>query len=462
MAETARIKVPGRDLIPLCKKAIKEARRRGIEAEAFASMAWEVETEIDGSNITIGTESMDFGIGVRVIVDRRIGFAYTSVPRDIARTVKHALSASRLGVQVDYELPSMARFPNVKGLIHKDIIGIDTETGFKLTKEVLDGARSVRKDIHVPSGGLYYGIERFAIRNTRGLEADHVGTVFSVSANAVAGTDDKTSAYESMTSRAFDIDSYEVGKKAAELAVRMQGGRPLKGGGKMDVVFTPPALSDLLSHTLIAAFHGDRVATGESYLKGRVGKTMTVHGLNVIDDGIRPSGLGTARCDEEGTPSQRTVLVKNGVLKGYIYDLASAARYGHKNKDPYGSGSTGNGLRAGFRGVPSTSSRNIIIEGRERSFEKIIGSIDRGVLVHDIMGAHTANPSSTDFSVNSSALFMIEKGQIVYPIQSAMISGNLGEMLMRLGALGDDVRCVAGGTAYYMPSMWFENVQVTG
>jgi len=94
--------------------------------------------------------------------------------------------------------------------------------------------------------------------------------------------------------------------------------------------------------------------------------------------------------------------------------------------------------------------------------EKIIASIDRGVLVHDIMGAHTANPASTDFSVNSPVLFMIEDGEVAYPVQSAMISGNLGEMFMRVGALGDDTRCVAGGTAYYIPSVWFRNVQVTG
>jgi PmbA protein len=457
----ARSKVPGRDLVPLCRRAVKVAERLGIEAEAFASMAWEVETEIDGSNITIGTESMDFGVGVRVLKDRRVGFAYTSVPKDIARTVRNALSASRLGVPVDFDFPSKARLPEVMGLVHEDVLHIDTEKGFELTKQVLEGAMSVRKDVHVPSGGLYYGIERFAIVNTMGLETDHVGTVYSVSANAVAGEGDKSSAYESVTSRAMDIDVFEVGRKAADLAVRLQGGRALKGG-KMDVVFTPSALAELLSHTLLPAFFGDRVATGESYLKGRLGKRVACKGLYIEDDGLRPSGLGSARCDEEGTPSRTTVLLKDGVLKGFLYDLASAARYGKRNKDPNGAGSTGNGLRPGFRGVPIAGSRNVMIEGRTKAFDRIIASIDRGVLVHDIMGAHTANPASTDFSVNSSVLFMIEKGEIAYPVQSAMISGNLGEMLMRIGALGDDVRCVSGGTAYYIPSVWFRNVQVTG
>jgi PmbA protein len=457
----ARPKVPGRDLVPLCRRAVKEAQRLGVEAEAFASMAWEVETEIDGSNITIGAESMDFGVGVRVIKDKRLGFAYTSVPKDIPRTVRNALSASRLGVRVDNPLPSMTKLPDVRGLIHDEVMHIETERGFELTREVLEGARSVSKDIHVPSGGLYYGIERFAIVNTNGLEVDHVGTVASASANAVAGEGDKTSAYESVTSRALDIDMFEVGRKAADLAVRLQGGKGLKGG-KMDVVFTPPALAELMGHTLVPAFFGDRVATGESYLKGRLGKRIACKGMDIEDDGLRPSGLGSARCDEEGSPSKRTVLMKDGVLKGFLYDMASASRYGAKNEDRDPPSSTGNGLRPGFRGVPMTGSRNVSIHGRTRAMEKIIASIDRGVLVHDIMGAHTANPASTDFSVNSPVLFMIEDGEVAYPVQSAMISGNLGEMFMRVGALGDDTRCVAGGTAYYIPSVWFRNVQVTG
>lgn len=454
-------KAPGRDLVCLCKRAVKEALRLGVEAEAFASMAWEVETEIDASNITIGTESMDFGVGIRVLSDKRIGFAYTSVPKDIPRTVRFALSASRLGVKVDFDFPSKTTLPQVRGLIHDDVLNLDTETGFELTKEVLEGAKSVDEKVHVPSGGLYYGIERFAIVNTMGLETDHVGTVYSVSANAVSGEENKTSAYESRTSRALDIDSFKVGKKAAELALRLQGGRPLKGG-KMDVVFTPPAMAELFSHTLVPAFFGDRVATGESYLKGRLGKRVAVKGLNIEDDGLKPSGLGSARCDEEGSPSMRNFILKDGVLKGYLYDVASAAKYGERNKDRNIPASTGNGLRPGFRGVPMSGSRNVIIEGRTKPFDKIIASIDNGVLVHDIMGAHTANPASTDFSVQSSVLFKIEKGQIAYPVQSAMISGNLAEMMMRIGALGDDPQGVAGGTAYYIPSFWFHNVQVTG
>jgi PmbA protein len=454
-------RTPGRDLVGLCKRAVKEALRLGVQAEAFASMAWEVETEIDGSNITIGTESMDFGVGIRVLSDKKIGFAYTSVPKDIPRTVRFALSASRLGVKVDYDFPSKCALPQVKGLIHEEVLNLETEQGFKFTKEILDGAKSVNEKVHVPSGGLYYGIERFAIVNTMGLETDHVGTVYSVSANAVIGEENKTSAYDSRTSRALDIDAFEVGKKAADLAVRLQGGRSLKGG-KMDVVFTPPAMAELFGHTLVPAFFGDRVATGESYLKGRLGKRVAVKGLCIEDDGLRPSGLGSARCDEEGSPSRRNVVLKDGILKGYLYDVASAAKYGERNKDRKIPGSTGNGLRPGFRGVPSSGPRNVMIEGRTKAVDKIIASIDNGVLVHDIMGAHTANPASTDFSIQSSVLFKIEKGQIAYPVQSAMISGNLAEMMMRIGALGDDVQGVAGGTAYYIPSFWFKNVQVTG
>jgi PmbA protein len=442
-----------RDLLDLCGKACKEAERKGVEAEAFAALRWELETEIEGTNITMGTGSTDFGVGIRVMKDKKVGFAYTSTPKHIKRTVRNAISASGLGSKIKFRFAPSARFRKVKGLFFEEVEALDAERAFSITRDVIDGARSVDKEIGIPSGGLLAGTERFAVVNTRGLEALQEGTIFSISASAVCGAEDKTSAFKSASSRTLDIDPHEIGMRAADLSRRLQGGKAF-GKGKMDVVFTPTAFAELLSYTLTPSFYGEKVATGESYLKGMLGKRVAWKGLSIKDDALMRGGLGSSICDDEGARSRRNVLIKDGILKMFIYDIASAAKYGSKG--------TGNGLRPGFRGVPSTSSRNIVLEGRARPFDKIISGIDKGVLVHDIMGAHTANMASTDFSVNSSVLFMIKKGEVVHPISNAMLSGNLGDLLGRIGALGDDVRCVPSGAAYYLPSIWFKNVQVTG
>lgn len=441
-----------RDLLSLCGRACKEAERQDVEAEAFASWRRETETEIEGTNITIGTESTDFGIGIRVIKDGMMGYSYTSVPKRIAKTVRAAISASKLGIKVGYRLPSTSKFREIKGIFRKDVLDVDVERSFEMTREIIEGARSVDDAILVPSGGLLYGSEGLAIANTRGLEAFQEETIFSVSANAVFGTD-KTAAYETGTARGVDVEPFQIGRQAGELAKRFQGGQRIKDG-KMDVLFRPSAMSELLAYTLIPSFSGERVATGESFLKDKIGKNVTWKGLTIKDDARRPNGLGSAICDDEGVRSRSNVLIDKGVLRMYLYDLASAAKYGAK--------STGNGLRPGFRGVPSTSSRSIVLEAKATPFEKMLSKVDRGVLVHDIMGAHTANMASTDFSVNSSALFMVEKGEITHPISNAMISGNLGELLNRIGGLGDDVRVVPTGAAIYLPTVWFKNVQVNG
>jgi PmbA protein len=442
-----------RDLLAIGRKVCKMADRLGVEAEAFASWRYELETEIEGTNITIGTGATDFGVGIRVLKDRKVGFAHTSVPRRIGRTLRNAIAASSLGNEVGLKLAPSARFKAVKGLYDEDVAEMDVDTAFSMTRRIIEGARSVQDDIAVSSGGLLVGIERFAIVNTRGLEALHEGTIFSVNANVVVGEESKASAFESRSSRGLDVETFEIGEKAADLARRLQNGKAFKKA-KMDVVLTPVAFGEILTYTLTPSFHGEKVATGESFLMDKLGKKVAWKGLDMKDDATRKAGLGSSICDDEGVRSRANVLIKDGVLKKYVYDIASASKYGAK--------STGNGLRPGFRGVPSTSTRNIILEGRSRPLESIISGIDRGILVHDVMGAHTANMASTDFSVNSAALFLIEKGEIAHPLSNAMISGNLGEMMQRIGALGDDTQCVPSGAAYYLPSVWFKDVQVTG
>jgi PmbA protein len=442
-----------RDLVALCRKACKEAQKAKVEAEAFASWRCELETEIEGTNITIGTSSTDFGIGVRVMREKRVGYAYTSDVKAIGRTVRKAISASALGGQVGFRFPSTSEMRAIKGLRSDDVAGLDVDSAFSMTKVVLEGARSIDKDVTVSSGGLLAGIERFAVVNTRGVEVLHEGTMFSMSACVVAGTEGKTSAFKSGSSRSLDVDPHEIGRKAADLAVRFQGGKAFDKG-RLDVVLAPVAFAELLTYTLLPSFNGERVGTGESYLKGRLGEQVATKGFTLKDDPTVAGGLGSSSSDDEGVPSRGNILIKDGRLRMFIYDLASGAKYGH--------GSTGNGLRPGFRGVPSTSSRNLIIGGRSTRYEKLISGIDRGILVHDVMGAHTANMASTDFSVNSAALFMIEKGEVTHPITNAMLSGTMSELLGRMVSLGDDVQCVPSGAAFYLPSVWLQDVQVSG
>jgi len=167
--------------------------------------------------------------------------------------------------------------------------------------------------------------------------------------------------------------------------------------------------------------------------------------------------------DDEGTPSSRTDLITNGKLEGYLYDCATASEHQEK--------STGNAMRVGrltndrqFKEPPRISARNLVLEGPGSEFEDLISETSDGIYVHSVLGAHTSNPASGDFSVNSPRLLKVENGELSYPVTSVMISGNLPSLLSKLSGVGDDRRTMKGaigGLAVIAPSVRFDDVQVT-
>jgi PmbA protein len=153
--------------------------------------------------------------------------------------------------------------------------------------------------------------------------------------------------------------------------------------------------------------------------------------LSIIDDGTLPEGIGTASTDDEGTPSKRIEIVKNGTLRSFLYDCYTA---GKEKRE-----STGNAIRSSFTSTPSIGTRNLIID--HPSFD-IIAETQKGVIVNTVIGAHTANPISGDFSVEARNSFVIRDGEIASPIKSMMISGNIFDVLQGIDGVGKDVRKV--------------------
>jgi PmbA protein len=134
--------------------------------------------------------------------------------------------------------------------------------------------------------------------------------------------------------------------------------------------------------------------------------------------------------DGEGVPSQRTVLIQDGILRGYLYDSYTAGKEGTK--------STGNAVRAGYTGLPSVGIRNLMVGSRE---SRDLLAETNGIVVGSLIGAHTANPISGDFSVEAKNAFLIAPGEVARPVGSLMLAGNFFELLKHI-EVGRDVRVV--------------------
>ena len=144
----------------------------------------------------------------------------------------------------------------------------------------------------------------------------------------------------------------------------------------------------------------------------------------------------------------RTTLVEDGVLKGFLYDIYTA------NKD--GVESTSNGFRGSYAGIPSVGSSNVIFDFKN-SID--ISEIDSGFLTTSVLGAHTANPITGDFSVECSNAFAIENGEIARPVKKAMMSGNIYDILSNCDALKSEVKQKG---SFILPKVFARDVRVVG
>jgi PmbA protein len=161
-----------------------------------------------------------------------------------------------------------------------------------------------------------------------------------------------------------------------------------------------------------------------------VGDKVSAESLAIADDGLLSGGMDSSAFDGEGVPSQRTVLIDEGILKGYLYDSYTAGKEGAR--------STGNAVRSGYSDVPCVGSRNLILSSSD---SRDLLAETKGLMVGSLIGAHTANPISGDFSVEAKNAFLIAPGEDAKPIRSLMLAGNFFELLKDI-EIGRDVRAI--------------------
>jgi PmbA protein len=152
------------------------------------------------------------------------------------------------------------------------------------------------------------------------------------------------------------------------------------------------------------------------------------------------------RWDAEGTPTRRIDFIREGILDTFAYDLKTAYRYGRE--------STGSAVRGGFGGLPSIGCHNFVVDGKRDDL-----SDERAVYVHNVIGAHTANPMSGDFSVELANAFWMEDGELETPIRSAMLSGNVFDLHQAITALGRESRAIG---SLILPSIKINKQHIIG
>ncbi|MBU4139238.1 MAG: TldD/PmbA family protein, partial [Euryarchaeota archaeon] len=326
-------------------------------------------------------------------------------------------------------LPEKKKCPVVRDILDRKLVNIDIESCIEHTAQMIEGAKSI-PSVSPTSGNFMSLNSTTLILNSNGVEVEEEDSFVNASIDTTTKGAEISTGSEFDASRMLDIDFYSIGKTAALLASRSQNGVSV-GTGDMIVLLEPMAFADIIENTFLTSLNSDNVQKGRSALTGKIGSLIAHEKLSLIDDGTLSGGIGTASSDDEGTPSRINELLKNGTLNSFIYDCYTA---GKEKRE-----STGNAVRGSFTSTPSISIRNLIVD---YPTSDILSETKDGVIVNSVIGAHTANPISGDFSVEARNSFLIRDAEVASPIKSMMISGNIFELLKNIDGAGKDLRRV--------------------
>ncbi len=378
----------------------------------------------------------DRGVGIRVISDLRTAYAFTNEISEkallqLADTVSRAVRGKEFGSPIDLR----AKVTGPGFVIKTSPETVPLQDKVALVRRADTAAR--RLDERVRQVMVVYrdGRVRTQVANSLGefIETGRTGTVFLAQVVAAQGDVIQTG-YEPVGGfrgyELFDENSpEEVALSAARRALKMLTARKAPAG-MMPVVISSEAGGTMVHEAIGHGLEADLVQAGMSMYAGKIGTQVASPLVTVIDDSTIPHARGSYSFDDEGVPARRTVLVENGVLKGYLYDRLSAM------KDSCNS--TGNGRRESYHARPIVRMTNTLIAPGDESPESIVRDVERGLFVRK-MGGGQVNTVTGDFVFEVSDGYLIENGAVAEPVRGATLTGNGPDVLKKVTKIGSDL-----------------------
>ena len=370
------------------------------------------------------------GLAVRIIKGGRLGFAASSDATATGKLITNALESAAYGDAAPFMFPGFQTPPEV-ACYDPTIAELSIPRLVEIGQEIMATLREADPEGMV-SVELQRRVERFSLRNHAGADVAMMRTPFSLSfgVDRIKG-DDVLMVYDMQGATLWEGDFMAPVRRLAEKLQLAQRIVPLNSG-RMPVLFSPPG-AVVLTYPLMLGLSGKNVVKGVSPLAGRVGEKVFDHRITMTDDATLPGRFSSAATDDEGVPHRRTVLIENGVLQGFYYDLKTAARAGVA--------STGNGSRSLFT-LPDPAPTNLIVGAGETRLAEMLASIKDGLWIEGVLGLGQGNIISGAFSNPLALAFKIENGEIVGRVKNASIAGNIYELLQHVGAISRETEWV--------------------
>ncbi len=441
----------------LTRRAVQRAKKRGArQAEAFLEIGRDSSVTVRDGEIENLSQATSKGLGVRVIVKDRLGFAYTSdfepgaLDAFVDRAVELAAAAAPNKLNGLPSRKELGRYPELPDLFDPEVANLPPDWKVKAALEIERAGKAVDPRISTfndVSAGDY--VREVHVASSEGLAGSYEGTYVFLYALPVAREGDQLQTAFWVDYKRFlaDLESPEsVGRQAARRALRMLGARKVKSQ-KVPVIFDPMMAATFV-HSIADAADGDAVFKKSSVFAPRLGQQVAAAGVTVVDDGLLPRGIASAPFDGEGVATRRTPILEGGVLKSFLYDSFTARKAKART--------TGNATRS-YSSQPHIGTTNLYLEAGQRTPEELIGEVKSGLYVTAMLG-RGANIVTGEYSRGANGLW-IENGELAFPVQEVTVAGNLLDMLQGIDGIGSDLgfRGTIGA-----PTLRFRELTVSG
>jgi TldD protein len=392
--------------------------------------------ELTKGKVTKATTNYIYGIGVRILRGREEVYGYTNdlqfdKVKELAKKVASSFNGKRQNIT--FNLGEATVYNNHPVL--KKPSSLTNEEKIKYLLRVNDGAANYSDEVSQVMVVATDKEQNVVIANTKGIYAKDTRTNVRILCSVVARSEDNMQTGNDNIGRnqgyeIFDtVDLEAFGRGVSETAVKMLHADEI-AGGKMTVVVHNGFGGVLLHEACVHSLEATLVAKGVSVFSNKLGQKIASDVVTAVDDGTLTNSWGSLNIDDEGHPTQRNVLIENGILKSYLVDYRNSLTMNHPV--------TGSGRRQSYKYSPTSRMTNTFFAPGKSTFEEIIKNTEYGLFAKQ-MGGGSVDPSTGEFNFAVNEGYLIENGKITKPVRGATLVGSGAEVLMNIDMIADNL-----------------------
>lgn len=393
--------------------------------------------------IKSGSYAIDNGVGVRAVCGEKTGFSYSgeislSALLDSATAARAISQAGSVAANKGFAVRPISK--PLYG-VDNPLLSLSEQDKIAILKRIDEKARAASPHVQQVMANMVAVHETILIIDEQGRMTADVRPLVRTNVSVIVERDGQTESSMAGGGGRFNLDyllNDDLADQYAEEAVRKAlinlDAKPAPAGS-MNVVLGAGWPGVLLHEAVGHGLEGDFNRKGTSAFSGRIGEQVAAKGITVVDDGTLEKRRGSLSVDDEGTQTQCTTLIEDGVLTGYMLDRQNAALMGQE--------STGNGRRQSYAHLPMPRMTNTYMRAGEYDPQEIISSVEDGIYAVNFSGGQV-DITSGKFVFSTSEAYKIENGKVTYPIKNATLIGNGPDVLTRVSMIGNDLELDSG------------------